>query len=144
MRRRLVERLADETRHLGVVGQLKPGIEIGFQRKLTKQRQAEGVDRRDFDIAQPILEIPPSRGIHLRQAARFAQPLDDTLAHLGGGFPRERDRQDVIGIDAGTQQVDVAFNEHARLPRTRGGLEDDVLGGIDRVVARRLIREIAL
>ena len=76
---RLVERLADQPRHLGVVGELEPGIDVGLERKLAQQRQAEGVDRRDGDVAEALLEIAPARGVELRQAARFLQPLDDAL-----------------------------------------------------------------
>ena len=52
---RLIERLADQPRHLGVVGEVEPGIDVGFERKLAQQRQAERVDRRDRDVAEPLL-----------------------------------------------------------------------------------------
>ena len=67
-----------------------------------------------------------------RRPARFFQPLDDPLPHLGGGLAREGDRQDVLGLDAGSQQVDVALHEHARLAGAGGGFEHDVSGRIDR------------
>ena len=63
-----------------------------------------------------------------RRPARFLQPLDDPLPHLGGGLAREGDRQNVLGLDAGSQQVDVALHEHARLAGAGGGFEHDVLG----------------
>ena len=58
---RLIERLADQPRHLGVVRQLEAGIDVGFERKLAQQRQTERVDRRDRDVAEPLLQIAPAR-----------------------------------------------------------------------------------
>ena len=66
--------------------------------------------------------------IELRQPARVAQALDDALAHLGGGLSRERDRENVVGIDAGAQQIDVAIDQDARLAGAGRRLEHDVLG----------------
>ena len=101
--------------------------------ELAKQRQAEGVDRRNRDIAETFLELAPARAVEFRQPARLAKALDDAIAHLGGGFPREGDRQNVIGIDAGSQQVDVSLDEHARLARPGRRFEHDVLRRIDGV-----------
>ena len=42
---RLVERFADEPRHLGFVREVEPGIHVGLERKLTQERQAKRVDR---------------------------------------------------------------------------------------------------
>ena len=97
---RLVERLARPAAALGVVGELEPGIDVGFERELAQQREAKGVDGRDRDVAEPLLQIAPSRGVEIGQAARFFQPLDDPLPHLGRGFSRKGDRQDVIGFDS--------------------------------------------
>ena len=62
---RLIERLADQARHLGVVGQVEPGIDVGLERKLAQQRQAERVDRRDRDVAEALLELAPPRRVEL-------------------------------------------------------------------------------
>ena len=134
---RLVERLADQARHLGLVGEIEAGIDVGLERELAQQRQTERVDRRDRDVAEPLLQIAPASGVELRQAARLLQPIDDALPHLGGGLARERDREDVIRLDAGAQQVDVALDEHARLAGAGRRLEDDVLRRIDGVGAGR-------
>ena len=74
------------------------------------------------------LQVAPARGVELRQAARLLQPIDDALPHLGGGLAREGDREDVLGLDAGAQQVDVALDQHARLAGAGRRLEHDVLG----------------
>ena len=124
--KRPIERFADEARHLGVVGQVERRVDVGFERKLAQQRQTEGVDRRDRDVAEPILEIAPADEVRRRQTARLAQAVDDPLAHLGGRLARERDREDVIGIDAGAQQIHVALDEHTRLARAGRRLEHDV------------------
>ena len=64
---------------------------------------------------------------------------EHAVAHLGGGLPRERDRQDVARIDAGVEQPYEPIDEHARLARAGRGLEHHVVARIDREVARRLI-----
>ena len=58
---RLIERLLDEPRHLGLVGHVEPGIDVRLERKLAQQRQAERVDRADGDVAEPIAQLAPSR-----------------------------------------------------------------------------------
>ena len=65
---RLVERLADQPRHLGVVGEVEAGIDVGFERKLAQQRQAERVDGRDGDVAEALLQIAPARRVELARA----------------------------------------------------------------------------
>ena len=80
---------------------------------------------------------PARRGRAADVRLRLLQPLDDPLPHLGGGLARERDREDVLGLDAGAQQVDVALDEHARLARAGRGLEHDVARRIDRAERAR-------
>ena len=126
---RLIERLADQPRHLGVIGEVEARIDVRFERELAEQLQAEGVDRRDRDVAEPLLQVAPARGVELRQAAGLLQAIDDALPHFGGGLAGEGDREDIVGLDAGAQQVDVALHEHPRLACSRGRLEDDVLRG---------------
>ena len=87
------------------------------------------------------IAMSPSRSFSSRQRAasncdsraRLPQPLDDAFAHFGGGLSGEGDREDVIGFDAGAQQVDVALDEHTRLAGPGGRLEHDVRGidGVD-------------
>ena len=62
---RLIERLADQPRHLGVVGEVEARIDVGLERELAQQRQAEGVDRRDRDVAEPLLQVAPAAGVEL-------------------------------------------------------------------------------
>ena len=64
--KRAIQRLFHETRQFGVVGQGKPGIDVGFERKLSEQRQAKRVDRRDVDVAQSITKIAPATRVELR------------------------------------------------------------------------------
>ena len=134
--KRPIERLADEPGNLRLVGQIEARIDVGFERELADERQAERVDRRNRDLAETLAQLPPPRRGQLRRAAGLFQPLDDPLPHLGGGLPGERDREDVLGLDAGQQQVDVAFDEHARLARAGRRLEDDVARRIDGAHAR--------
>ena len=67
---RVVERILDEARNLGLVRQVEAGIEIGFERKLPQQRQAERVDRADRDVAEAVAQIEPAGSIELASARR--------------------------------------------------------------------------
>ena len=138
--KRAIERLLHETRHLGLVGQSEARIDVRFQWKLAQQRQAEGVDRRDGDVAQSLPQIAPSFGIELGGPAGFPQPLHDALAHFGGGLASEGDGQDVVGIDAGKEQVDVPLDQHPRLAGARRSLKHDVLRWIDGGLPRGFVR----
>ena len=135
--KRPIERLGDEPGKLRLVGQIEARIDVGFERELADERQAEGVDRRNRDLAETLAQRAPHRRGQLRRAACLFQPLDDPLPHLGGGLSGERDREDVLGLDARQQQVDVAFDEHARLARAGRGLEHDVARRIDRAQRAR-------
>jgi hypothetical protein len=140
----LIERLADEPRHFRVVREVEARVDVGFERKLAQQREAEGIDRRDRDVAEPFLHLAPPRRVELREAARLLQPVDDALPHFGRRLAREGDREDVIRFDAGAQQVDVSLHQHARLAGSRGGFEDDVLRGIDGVTPRVGVGKVRL
>ena len=96
---------------------------------------------RPCDVAEAVAQVAPAGGVRLRQPAPLLQPLDDPLPHLRGRFARERDREDVLRVDAGAQQVDVALDEHARLSGARGRLENDVFAGIDGERTRVGVRE---
>ena len=74
------------------------------------------------------------RRVELRQPRRLPKPFDDAFAHFGGSLPRKGDREDVIGVDAGAQQVDVALDEHTGLAGPGRRLEHDVAGRIDGVL----------
>ena len=131
MRSAAIERLGDQPRHLGVVGQLERRVDVRFERKFAQQRQAERVDGGDGDVAKALFQLAPASGIELRQPARFFQALDDALAHFRGRLAGERDREDVIRLDARAQQVDVPLDEHARLAGSGRRFEHDVLRRID-------------
>ncbi len=123
---RAIECFADEPRNLGLVGQVEARLDVSFERELADERQAECVDGRDRDLAEPLAQRFPARCRQLGRAAGLFQPLDNPLPHFGGGFPGERDGEDVLGCDAGQQQVDVAFDQHSCLAGARRGLENDV------------------
>ena len=57
---RAVERLVHEPRQLGLVGDGKSGIEVGLERKLAQQRQAERVNGADRDVGGPIAQARAS------------------------------------------------------------------------------------
>src|SRR5437667_10654458 len=42
--KRLIERIADEARHVGFGSEIEAGIDVGFEWKLTQQREAERID----------------------------------------------------------------------------------------------------
>ena len=97
----LIERLLDQARHLGLVGHLEAGIEVGLERELAQQRQAERVDRADRDVAEAVAQSPPALPVsNSERAAARRSSSDDPLAHLGRGLARERDREDVGRLDA--------------------------------------------
>jgi len=114
---RAVERLVDESRHFGLVGHLEARIQIRLERELTKQRQAERVDRADGHVCRPVAQLPPAGSGELAARSGEAKRCDDPLAHLSGGLARERERKNLGWIDALTQQVHVAIDEDARLAR---------------------------
>ena len=133
---RSIQRGFDEPRHLGLVRHLEAGIEIRLEGKLTEERQAERVDGADRDVRQPIAHVRPPRLVELRPGRRVFQLADDALAHLRRRLPRERNREDVAGIDARLQQVHVAPDEHRRLSGSGRRFEHDVVARIDREVPR--------
>ena len=132
--KRAIERLIDDPRDLRLVRHAETRIEVRLERELAKERQAEGVDRADLDVGEAIADRRPPRAVERGLLRRAPQVADDALAHLGGGLSRERDREDVRGIDAPREQVDVARDQHARLPRAGRCFEHDAVIGIARVV----------
>ena len=94
-------------------------------------------DRQNASIV--LMAISPRRSRRSSQRARSssdraaggAQLANDALAHLGRRLPRERDRQDVGRIDARLEQIDVARDEHRRLPGAGRCLEHDVVARVD-------------
>ncbi len=128
---RPIERLVNEPRHLGFVGHLETGVQIGFERKFAQQRQAERVDRADRHVGRPVAQLTPATRRKLAARPSRAKRRDDALAHLGCGFPRKRERQNLGGVYTLAQQVDVAIDEHARLARAGRRLECHVVARID-------------
>ncbi len=70
---RPIERLVNEARHLGFVRHLETGIQIGLERKLPQQRQAERVDGADRDVGRPVAQLAPAAR---RKLARARQPRE--------------------------------------------------------------------
>jgi len=92
---RPIERLIDQSRHLGFVGNIETGVEIRLQRKFAQQRQAERVDRADGDVVDPVAELAPPGGRKL--TARSSRPKrgDDPLAHFRCRLACESNRENV-------------------------------------------------
>ena len=133
--KRPVERLAGKPRDIGFSRDVEPWVDVRFKRKFAQQRQAERVDCRNRDVAEPLPELAPAHRIRPRQSAGFLEPIDDALPHLGCGLARECDGENVIGLDAGAQQVDVPLHEDAGLSGAGGRFQHDVLAWIDRCAA---------
>ena len=103
-----VERLLHQPRRLGLVSDPEARVEIGLEWELTKERQTEGVDRRDLHVAQPVAQRGPAAAGGGRGRGRLAQLAQDPLAHLRRRFPSERHGENVRRIDPRAQQVQVS------------------------------------
>jgi hypothetical protein len=123
---RLVEGGVHEARRLGLVRNPEAGVEPRLERELAQQREAERVDRGNGHLADAIAQRQPAGAAVLAPCGGLPQRRDDPLAHLGRGLAGEGHREDVRGIDAGGQQVQVALHQHRRLARPRRRLEHDV------------------
>ena len=62
---RPIERFADEPRNLRLIREVESGLDARLERELTNQRQAERVDRRDRNVAEPLAQLLPFRGRQL-------------------------------------------------------------------------------
>ena len=96
----LIQGLGHQPGDLGVVSKVESRIHACLERKFTKQRQTEGIDRRNGDVAKTVLEIAPSHQIRPREPACLPQPAYDAFSHFGRRLARERHGQDVIGVHA--------------------------------------------
>ena len=138
--KREVECLVRKARHLGLVGDFKPRLDVRLEREFAQETETERVDRRDLNISDAIAEQRPAIGRDLAAIGARHQLGHDAAAHFRRRLPRKRDGEHVSRIDALLYQPDVSLDEHARLPRARRRLENDVIGGIDGERARRVIR----
>ena len=57
---RRVERLLDQARDLGLVGHVEARVEVGLERKLAKQGEAERVDGADGDVVEAVAQLAPA------------------------------------------------------------------------------------
>ena len=126
-----IERFVDQARQLGVVGNGKGRVEVGLERKFPQQRQAERVDRADGNIGGPIAQLAPPRRRNLPGRRGRAEGRHDALAHLRRGLAGKRDRQNVGRVNPRPQQIDVAVDQHPRLPGSRRRLQRNVESRID-------------
>ena len=62
---RSIERFADESRNLRLIREVESGFDARLERELTNQRQAERVDRRDRNVAEPLAQLLPFCGRQL-------------------------------------------------------------------------------
>ena len=58
--KRPVQRLADEPGNFRLVSQIETGIDVCFERELADERQAEGVNRRNRDLAEALAQPAPA------------------------------------------------------------------------------------
>ena len=58
-----VERLLDQARDLGLVGHVEARVEVGLERKLAQQGQAERVDGADGDVVEAVAQLAPADGV---------------------------------------------------------------------------------
>ena len=70
---RPIERLVDQSRHLGLVGDVEARVEVGFEREFTQQRQAEGVDGADRDVVGPVAQLAPAARCNLASRRGIAE-----------------------------------------------------------------------
>ena len=101
----LLQHLLDEADLVGAVVDREVRLVAQPLGLAAEHAAAGGVEGEDPDRAR-------HRAEHRRQA----------LAHLAGGLVRERDREDLVRLDADRRgQVRDAVGEHARLPGARAG-----------------------
>ena len=84
---------------------------------------------------------PLGRG-HLGQPARLLEPLHDPLTHLRGGFARERDGENAIGLDPGEKQAlsrQQKLSNHSEIAGTSSAL----VASSQSSAARRQITKVA-
>ena len=139
-RQRAVERRFDEPRGFRFVREVEAGVDAGFERKFVQQRQAEGVDRADADVAERVADLAPALLGNPAFAMPLAQRRHHPLAHFRRGLAREGDREDVARRHARFQQAHVAIDQHPRLAGAGGGFECDVAQRIDRQPPRARVR----
>ena len=123
---RSIERLVERDAGPSFRPPSRTGVQVRFKRELPQQRKTERVDGADGDVSQPIRAPLPSRLVEFRSSRGVLQLANDALAHLGRGLARERDRENVAGVDPRFQQVDITPDEHGGLPVPRR-LEYDVV-----------------
>ena len=122
LRQRLVERLDQQHRRLGLVEHAKPRVEPGRERVLAKEPRAEAVNRRDPGAVELARQLRP---------AELGEPSADSRAQLGGRAVGVGDDEDRADVDAGFDRADEALDEHGRLPRPRPGGDKDEPGRAD-------------
>ncbi len=134
-----IECFVDQARQFGVVGNGESRVEVGLERKFPQQRQAERVDRADGNIGGAIAQLAPPRRRNIAGRRRRAESRHDALAHLRCGLPGKCDRQNVGWVNPRPQQIDIAVDQHARLPGSRRRLQGNVESRIDGAGARQVV-----
>ena len=83
-----VERLVHQPRHLGLICHREAGIEIGLERELAQQRQAERVDRADGDVGRAVAQVAPSRAAGISPRAAAARSVDTMRSRISAAALR--------------------------------------------------------
>ena len=64
-RARAAWELDSTARNLRLIREVESGLDARLERELTNQRQAERIDRRDGNVAEPLAQLLPFRGRQL-------------------------------------------------------------------------------
>ena len=117
-----------------VVDRLGQRAEARQHRHLARKRRAERIDGLD---AQP-------RRVGGERIAAFGELLEHALAHLGRGLARERDGDDLLGLDHRVEQREIALDQELGLARAGRRLDDERARRIERARALGGIRRRGL
>ncbi len=146
-RRELVELLGTGAEHELAAG-------AGGDRKLTREPEIEGIDGLDAQPAGILRQAPAARlralqrggGEHAQALALgiivrlSAQRPQYPGAHLRGRPAREGDREDLLRLIDHGEESQQPLREDGGLAGTGGRLQQDRQAGVDRTLARQLIR----
>ena len=106
------------------------------------------VDRERRAVAEPrrlATENPAARGMEGEDPDRTgsaSEHLLEPLPHLTCGLVRERDREDLVGLDtARSDQMRDAVREHARLPRAGARDHEQRPFDVEHGLALRLVQD---
>ena len=139
-RHRAVEGLVEQPRDLGLVRHREPGV-----RDPPPAGTSRSSDRQKASIV--VISISASRSVRSRHrdgaispCAAAARRLPTIRSRISAAALRVKVMARMLaGLTEAFSQVEVAVREHRGLARTRGRLQDHVVGRVDRKRARRSV-----